>query len=194
MTSARRPPTWLAGLRATTVVAGAVAAWGFSFPGQPVLPVLLALVASVVAAVGAVVWVGSLPRSRRHRLGVGLVLVAVVGLAAAAELPARARFLPSAPVFSLVAGLSDRPPAPGTVFGAEHRGPCPAVVGLELVSHCVTVPGGLLLFDHAGSALFDDAGWAYLPWGPDVVVEEGWFERPEFIHLVGDWYAFSSSW
>src|SRR5919108_100061 len=42
--------------------------------------------------------------------------------------------------------------------------------------------------------VIDDAGFAYLPDGPDPALEAGWFESPDFHHLGGPWYAWTASW
>jgi len=51
----------------------------------------------------------------------------------------------------------------------------------------------VLLFEHDG-ALLDNAGFAYLPDGPDPDLENGTFESPSYTHLGGPWYAFTASW
>jgi hypothetical protein len=49
------------------------------------------------------------------------------------------------------------------------------------------------MYEATGDFL-DDAGFAYLPDGPDPELGNGSFEVPQFVHLSGDWYSFTSSW
>jgi hypothetical protein len=55
------------------------------------------------------------------------------------------------------------------------------------------VPQGVI-FEEANGGLVDDSGFAWLPHGPDPSMENGSFERPEFRHLSGPWYAWTASW
>lgn len=64
-------------------------------------------------------------------------------------------------------------------------------IGLFRVTNVVPVSGGILFYEANGS-LFDDAGFAYLPAGPDPGLENGSFESQVFRHLGGPWYTFTA--
>lgn len=46
---------------------------------------------------------------------------------------------------------------------------------------------------YEGTALFDEAGFAYLPDGPTAEVQQS-LESPTFRSLGGGWYAFTARW
>ena len=54
--------------------------------------------------------------------------------------------------------------------------------------------GDPLIFYERQGALFNDAGFAYLPSGPFAELSTGWFEAPRFRHLGGPWHSFVASW
>ena len=56
------------------------------------------------------------------------------------------------------------------------------------------VASGAIIYDTTGTGFLDDAGFAYLPNGPDPSLENGNFENPQFKHLGGHWYSWSASW
>jgi hypothetical protein len=43
-------------------------------------------------------------------------------------------------------------------------------------------------------SFLDDAGFAYLPSGPDRKLDNAGFESPEFRALGGGWYTWTASW
>jgi hypothetical protein len=70
----------------------------------------------------------------------------------------------------------------------------PSRIGSYSIDAAYRVPGGLIFKESQGS-FFDDAGFGWFPAGPDRgVLENGSFERPEFTHLRGAWYAWTASW
>ena len=173
-----------------------------SNPGQPLFPILLAAV--VMIAVG-VWWCILVSASATHKrrlpivMRIAPVIVVVIVALGFTNVPMKARWLVSEPAFNAIvheAGPpSVRPSDPvDQEEGWSSLEPCPAVIGLYRISSCDGFPGGYLFWHRPGSGLFDDAGLAYLHSGVPDKAGTGWFESPEFTHLHGDWYAFSSSW
>jgi hypothetical protein len=66
-------------------------------------------------------------------------------------------------------------------------------IGLFQIMYAERVGEILLFFEETGDFL-DDAGFAHLPHGPDPRLGNGYFENPQFTHLTGHWYSFTSSW
>nr|MDT0664056.1 hypothetical protein [Micromonospora sp. DSM 115978] len=54
--------------------------------------------------------------------------------------------------------------------------------------------GDAVFFYEANGAGFDDAGFAYLPNGPDASFENTLFEAPSYNKLGGPWYSWTASW
>ncbi len=54
--------------------------------------------------------------------------------------------------------------------------------------------GENVIFYEATGNFFDDAGFAFLPEGPDNRFSSGSFESPAFRSIGGDWYAWTASW
>jgi len=55
------------------------------------------------------------------------------------------------------------------------------------------VRGGAIFYEDHG-AMFNDAGFAYLPHGPNRSVANTNFEAPVFSHPGGPWYSWTASW
>jgi hypothetical protein len=51
----------------------------------------------------------------------------------------------------------------------------------------------VIIYESTG-LFFDDAGFAYLPHGPDDRLGNGAFEAPSFRSLGGGWYSWTASW
>lgn len=66
-------------------------------------------------------------------------------------------------------------------------------LGLYSVTNVYRQGDAVIFYERTGS-VSDDAGFAYLPDGPFPELENGGFERPEFRHLGGPWYAWTASW
>lgn len=64
----------------------------------------------------------------------------------------------------------------------------------DLQTTAYRVQSGAIFYDTTGTGLLDDAGFAYLPNGPDASLENGSFESPQFKHLGGPWYSWGASW
>jgi hypothetical protein len=146
-------------------------------------------------------------RGSRHRVGWHLVAVPLIGVVVVAarvtDAPLRVRFEPARAEFTEFAeqALAD---AEGVPFGdAESmrisdpafnllNPDVPLSIGGFRLRGARVLPEGVVIFDRTG-ALFDDAGFAYLPDG-EFPAGDGSFESPSFRSLGGDWYAFTSSW
>jgi hypothetical protein len=66
-------------------------------------------------------------------------------------------------------------------------------IGLYNITYVYRQAEAVIFYERTG-VLSDDAGFAYLPNGPFPELENGGFERPEFRHLGGPWYAWTASW
>lgn len=51
-----------------------------------------------------------------------------------------------------------------------------------------------VVFDDSKGALFDFAGFAYLPSGPFDGLHTGSFEAPEFRSIGAGWYRWTARW
>jgi hypothetical protein len=114
--------------------------------------------------------------------GLAVVLVVVLGL------PLRIRWELSKSSFEAVAAA--HPVAADTEW---TRVEAPDRIGLYTIWAVDQVGGSIIFYERSG-ALFDYAGFAYLPDGPTDDLDTGWFEAPEFHHLGGPWYSFVASW
>ncbi len=145
---------------------------------------------------GIAVWFGSLAgvlRGRRRSLGTFLVTpVTAVAVVAAVMtgFPQSVRWLASEVAFE---DQVSRLPTPSGDLTEWPEARVPGRIGLYPIDFAYYVPGGIVFYESDG-ALIDDAGFAYLPDGPTPELDTGWFERPEFTHLGGAWYAWTASW
>lgn len=65
-------------------------------------------------------------------------------------------------------------------------------VGTYTITHAKRVDGGVVFYEKTGSFL-DNAGFAYMPPGQTLAGTDS-FERPEWVALGDDWYAWTASW
>lgn len=194
-----------------TCVVAVLYLWAISVPGVRFLPWLAAVYGAglivVVWVVAAVVTLVGLARGTNRRIGRYLLtvpLIALVMLAAGiTEAPLRVRFEPARSDFTEFAqqALAAAEGVEGadleSMTGADPawnalNPEVPLAIGGFPLRRARVFPEGLVIFDRQG-ALFDDAGFAYLPDG-EFPPGDGSFESPDFRSLGGDWYAFTSSW
>jgi hypothetical protein len=174
--------------------------WSRSVPGSALLE---GLASAAALGLVALVWVGRgvgylvARRRRRARRGapwflvapvVGALTLALVGI----DAPLHARWALSRGAFEQV--VETGTPSSPHVTGDGWQGvEAPDRIGLYRIPS-VSRRGEAVIFWEAHGAFIDDAGFAYLPDGPDPALEAGWFESPEFRHLGGPWYAWTASW
>jgi hypothetical protein len=182
--------------------------WSLSYPGFDFwigVPSILLLLAAAFGWVVAVVV--TLVRRRRARAcdaplpsrrwmaaaPLGLVAVLVV---VATHLPLRVRFEMGRSAFDRVAERLAHPDAGPPTSDEDDWKTLDrhGRVGSYDITQTERVRSALILYEANGDFLVDDAGFAYLPDGPDPDLSTGWFESPTFVHLSGDWYAFTASW
>lgn len=173
--------------------------WSYSVPG---LAVFMWSVCALALAAGAVVWVaGLVVHVRARRRGsdargrwllvapaAGALVVALIVTSA----PLQARWALSRSSFEATAAeaMKDGPLSPAEQSPVRTgRG----WIGLYNVP-IIHRQGEAVIFHERTGLLFDDAGFAFLPNGPFAELESGDFERPEFRHLGGPWYAWTASW
>lgn len=99
--------------------------------------------------------------------------------------------------FELARGDFERVAAelePAGTFEDWERLETPESLGSYEIRVAYQVEDMVIFYEKTGSGFFDDAGFAYLPAGPDQRLGNGWFESPTFQHLSGDWYAWQASW
>jgi len=168
--------------------------WAVSVPGFDLLGVLVGLAGvGVVAAAGAV-WVARIvpclvlrsPGRRSLRWLVVAPVIVVVALAAViADMPLRARWVVARPAFERA--VAEAP------AGSDPE--VPGRIGTYRIEFATRVGAGIVFYEAHG-ALFDFAGFAYLPDGPTdeirLLLHGG--EVGDYRHLGGGWYAFTHSW
>jgi hypothetical protein len=186
-------PRWRT-FTAVVVGAGIALLWSVSVPG---FGYSLFLFAVVMLAVTAVLWLLRLIRAWRRGSGwswwfaMGPVWVVMLGLLIVAGVPLTVRWEISRPWFD--AQVADLPPVTFSDSDDWHGRDVPPVVGLYRIVSIEQAPAGVIFYEATGS-LFDDAGFAYLPAGPQPSLATGSFEDPQFRHLGGHWYAWTASW
>lgn len=176
------------------VVAGAAGCllWAFSVPG---ISVFLAAGAVLVLGLATLLWAAGVEafRSRDERTpwwflaapAMGVIVVALL----CPGLPLEARWAVSRDAFEAV--VDDLPQAPA---GTEWtRLTVPHTLGGYHITAAYRVRGDAIFYEANGS-FFNDAGFAYLPDGPNSSVKNGSFESPTFRHLGGAWYSWTASW
>jgi hypothetical protein len=188
----RRPPRLL--FHGILVATGLVVLWAFSFPGVHFLVVVPCI---WVIAGSALVWVvrgATYVRSRRQGSHAGSTwwfAVAPVGallLAAVlhANAPLRARWQVSKSDFEATLRAVRAEPDAWSRWH-ERR------IGTHKITYVQVVDRGVIFHDSVG-ALFDDAGFAYLPEGHSPDMANGSFEDPQWFALGDHWYAWTASW
>jgi hypothetical protein len=188
------PPAWIFHL----VLAFGSALWllSASVPGLAVLPYFGAVL-TLVPLVGLwLVKLGSAVRTGRvaWRFGAAPVAGVVVVLLLATNAPLTARWTMSRAGFGEQAQRVLPVGRPEVAAGDMVPVDVPGRIGAYSVSAAYLVTGGGVVFYEANGALFDDAGFAYLPKGPSPALSNGSFEGPQFRHLGGPWYAWTASW
>lgn len=167
--------------------------WSWSVPG---FNFLLWTTSALALGIGAILWGGRLltyllARFRGRQTGGGqrFLVAPVCGVLALglviADAPLEARWALSRADFDAVVdvALTD-----DTYSSIEDQR-----LGLYTVTHVYRVGDAVIFYERTGS-FSDDAGFAYLPDGPFPELESSGFERPQFRHLGGPWYAWTASW
>jgi hypothetical protein len=187
-------------------VGAVLALWTSSYAGAPVLWFLATYAMFLVTAL---LWVISVVRSviRRRVFFAALLAplaVVLVGFAASLHLAEQARFAVSQNALDALVQRAGEPtvklpsqqPAQEDLddLWAPFPISCPSLVGMYSISHCETSPAGYIFHDTTGD-MMSGAGLAYLPTGrPPYDIGKDSFEAPQFHHLHGNWYTFTSSW
>lgn len=171
--------------------------YAHSFPGYEFFGAAMAsaflLAAAVVWALRVATFVWATHKAAAHGpwrwlltapLG-GLAIVAIVS----SGLPLQTRWRLAADDFERAA----RAAPPPTDVDEWVSFDVPARIGSYRVLQAVRVGNGVIFYDAEG-ALFDDAGFAFLPSGPFAELNTGWFESPRFQPLGEGWYTWTASW
>ena len=214
------PRQWAIAYVVSTVVAALLYLWSISVPGVRFTSWMIGfwglVAAAVIWVVVVVVTVVRVVRGRSRRVPRALVAVALIGVVVVVcrvtDLPTVLLFEPSREQFTEFAqqaradaaevvatapdgGGSAAPAGPPAVpTGPEWNALNPQVperIGPFDLSGARVLPEGVLIFERSG-ALFDDAGFAYLPGSdipPSVDAPGSW----EFRAIGGDWYVFTRS-
>jgi hypothetical protein len=164
--------------------------WAFSVPG---FSAILAGAALLVLGLATPLWAAGAEALRRVGWSWWFLVAPAMGMAVIALLvagmPLQARWALGRGAFETV--VDDLPETPiGSERTVLH---VPARLGSYRIIAAYHVPGGVLFYE-ANGALFNDAGFAYLPDGPTASLENGSFESPVFRHLGGPWYSWTASW
>jgi hypothetical protein len=187
----KRPPGRLFHLALVLPALGLL--WSHSVPG---LAFLLWFASVALLFLGAVVWgvrllAYALARHRGRAEGrarwflVAPIAAVVVLVLIVADVPLRARWSVSRSDFEAVVADAMKDEDYSSVESQR--------IGLYDIT-LIYRQGEAVIFYEGNGVLFDDAGFAYLPDGPFPELENGGFERPEFRHLGGPWYAWTASW
>jgi hypothetical protein len=167
--------------------------WSFSYPGVHFLGVIISF--WLVAVVGAIWAVRTICYLFARRAGThtgnanwffvapagALILTLLLGVHA----PLKLRWeLAKADFERTIADLSDKPPG---LWWETSR------IGTYEIINVEKVKGGVIFHESAGAG-FDDAGFAYLPYGPTPDLENTGFENPQWRALGDGWYAWTASW
>ncbi len=187
----RRSPRWLFHVALVPPTLGLL--WSCSVPG---FAYFLWLGSAALLAVGAFIWaarsISYLVARRRGRSDgrtswflvapvAGLLVLALILI----DVPLRARWAVSRSGFETVVQEAKKDESFSSIGNQR--------VGLYQVLHVYSQGEAVIFYEKTG-AFSDDAGFAYLPHGPFSGLENGGFERPEFWHLGGHWYAWTASW
>jgi len=167
--------------------------WAATHPGFDFWPLFVAIPLlagfGVVWLVRLVAWITSVERGGSRRWIVAPVMVLAAFALVTSDVPLRVRFWIARDSFDeVVEGLR---PA-GTFENWERLG-TPDRIGTYEITVVYQVGENVIFYESAGS-LFNDAGFAYLPNGPDARLGNGNFEAPVFRSLGGGWYAWTASW
>jgi hypothetical protein len=180
-----RPPRWL--FHSLLVLAALPVLWAFSVPGLAVLWLLAGL---MLWAVAGLVWLIRLMAGLASKQGwswwfvvAPVTVIVLIGLIVA-SVPLKARWAFSRASFDAAAAAL--PPAQDFIGGNAQIGSY-RITSVERVSTGV-------IFTEVHGAVFNSAGFAYLPDGPTPDLENGSFEGPQFTPLGGPWYSWTASW
>lgn len=187
----RRPPGRLFHL--VLVVPALIWLWSWSVPG---FNFLLWMPSALALGIGALVWgvrllTYLLARIRGHqtRGGRWFPIAPACGVLAlglvVANVPLEARWATSRSDFDDVVDVA--------LEDDDYRSIEDQRLGLYTVTAVYRQGDAVIFYERTGS-FSDDAGFAYLPDGPFPELENGGFERPQFRHLSGPWYAWTASW
>lgn len=187
----RRPPRRV--FHGILVVTALANLWSFSLPGGHfVVWILTFWVVTTATLVWAVRIVSYLVSRRRgsHSGSAWWFAVAPVGslvlaLAIYAGLPLEVRWQLGKSDFAAALADVRADPAEWAEF-RDRR------VGTYTITHAKRVDGGVVFYEKTGSFL-DNAGFAYMPPGQTLAGTDS-FERPEWVALGDDWYAWTASW
>ncbi len=187
----RNPPgvVWLVALAAAL----ATMLWAVTYPGFASVPMLIALLGMLVLGsiwlVRLIGWVIDRDRRDAWRWCAAPLMVVLTGVLVVTDVPLRVRFELARDDFDRV--VEDLP-ARGS-FDAWAPLSVPDSVGGYEIVRAYQVGEMVILYEGEGLA-FHDAGFAYLPSGPDDRLGNGSFEAPRFQSLGGRWYAWRASW
>jgi hypothetical protein len=187
-------------------LAAVLSLWASSYVG---VPVAWFLATGAMAVIVAILWVTAVMRSVVRKkvflaAAVTPIVAALVCVVATVHLAEHARFAASENAFDALIRTAGEPtvklpPIQPTedqldALWAEFPTQCPSHIGLYAIRDCEVFPAGYIFYGVAGN-MSQDAGFAYLPNGkPPYNIGDGSFEDPQFEHLHGNWYAFTSSW
>lgn len=165
---------------------------GASYPGMDLLWLLVAallLVAfGVVWLLRLVLWLRREDGGPAGRWLIAPVMVLTAFGLVATDVPLRARFQAGRDDFEVIVSGLD---AQGT-FERWASLDVPDRAGSYEIIAGQQVGDNVIL--HVAFKGFDDAGFAYLPDGPDARFANAGFERPRFRSIGEDWYAWTASW
>ena len=188
----RRPPRLV--FHGVLVVTGLIVLWAFSFPGVHFLAVFPCI---GIVGVAAITWVAraitylvarhrGTCRGRAAWFAVAPLGAVALGALLATHVPLRLRWEFSKPSFD--DALEDVRSDPNGLTEWNPRR-----IGTYKINIVRVVQQGIVFYDDVG-ALFDDAGFAYLPEGPSDDMANGNFENPQWFALGDHWYAWTASW
>lgn len=167
--------------------------WSQSFPGFDFatwgLSIAVVLLLGFGWLVWLIIWRRRSARRREWCWGIAPAMVISSVLLTASGVPLNVRFELNRSDFDEI--VQDLEPAGS--FNEWARLQVPDHVGSYEIDTAYQVGPNVILYEHNG-AFLDDAGFAYLPEGPDERLGNGGFEAPSFRRLRGDWYAWTASW
>ncbi len=165
--------------------------WATSYPGIDlvvfVLAASLVAVLAIVWFVRFVAWFRSCHRRRDGRWAIAPIMLMAVALAVSLHLPLRARFGLAKEDFDNFARAANAagPSEDWTLLQPPDR------IGSYGIVRAYQAGRNVILFEATGKGL-DNAGFAYLPEGPDATLTNVHFEDPHFRSLGGKWYAWTA--
>lgn len=185
------PPSWP--WHVALAIALVTYSWSRSYPGLALGAWGLSIAVTVLLGLGwfawLLAWVRRTDHERAWRWGVAPVMVIVSVALTVSDVPLRVRFeLDRSEFDELVDELE-----PAGSIDEWISLDVPDRIGSYDITMGYQVGSNVILYERNG-ALFDDAGFAHLPDGPDQRLGNSGFEAPSFRSLGGDWYAWTASW